>query len=569
MKAIIDEILKATKSQEWRDKATSLLVEICKIDTTPASDVTIMRDAEAKVFDILERELAKVKLGKTRCERRKIDPAIAKHPAYSQLHFTKTEDCPEGLSPEEVYAERVNLLFFADGKKGRGNGVAVNSHIDVVKPYFPPRVEDGIVFGRGSCDDKGSVVSTIVALQILGDVLSRFGKSLSRDVIGMFVVEEETGGNGSLSLALDKSLSDLYSSLLVLECCGNDIHPANRGAVWYQARLEAHDRNANMLELASFVYEQLEQEGRSIKSESRHGLFPQRPVQTCHGIIGPYGEHPSRICGEVAFDIVLTGSRSGRVRELIDDAIAFALADYVALYGDKTKVMDGTSGKPKVARHFDLEEAPFGYTCRVHGSTGHMGSIMENDGAITKMACFVRGLYRSKDKIAQASGGQVILRLHDVDESSRTLNLEGGQGFVPTHEIDEVMERIRGAASAGVAHYLSMQGLPLDAAAIEVGYDKLHNDAFDGDPDSPQMRRTIQAAKDVGIWKDHPIMGWTVSCDARLFAKIRPDMPVITSGAGQLQYAHGDAEQLKLDDLMSSVAFVAVYLLREAGLFEE
>jgi acetylornithine deacetylase/succinyl-diaminopimelate desuccinylase-like protein len=237
VKAIIDEILKATKSQEWRDKATSLLVEICKIDTTPASDVTIMRDAEAKVFDILERELAKVKLGKTRCERRKIDPAIAKHPAYSQLHFTKTEDCPEGLSPEEVYAERVNLLFFADGKKGRGNGVAVNSHIDVVKPYFPPRVEDGIVFGRGSCDDKGSVVSTIVALRILGDVLSRFGKSLSRDVIGMFVVEEETGGNGSLSLALDKSLSDLYSSLLVLECCGNDIHPANRGAVWYPGSL--------------------------------------------------------------------------------------------------------------------------------------------------------------------------------------------------------------------------------------------------------------------------------------------------------------------------------------------
>ena len=85
----------------------------------------------------------------------------------------------------------------------------------MVKPYFPPRVEDGIVFACGSCDDKGSVVSTIVALRILGDVLSRFGKSLSRDVIGMFVVEEETGGNGSLSLALDKSLSDLYSSLLV------------------------------------------------------------------------------------------------------------------------------------------------------------------------------------------------------------------------------------------------------------------------------------------------------------------------------------------------------------------
>jgi len=31
------------------------------------------------------------------------------------------------------------------------------------------------------------------------------------------------------------------------------------------------------------------------------------------------------------------------------------------------------------------------------------------------------------------------------------------------------------------------------------------------------------------------------------------------------QYAHSDAEQIKLDDLMTSVAFVATYILQETG----
>ena len=100
-----------------------------------------------------------------------------------------------------------------------------------------------------------------------------------------------------------------------------------------------------------------------------------------------------------------------------------------------------------------------------------------------------------------------------------------------------------------------------------VTYDKLHNAAFDGDPDSPQMRNAIAAGKDAGIWKDgQEITGWTVSCDSRLFAFEYPGMPVLTSGAGMLQYAHSDAEQVKLSDIQDSVAFVASYLLREAGL---
>ncbi len=565
MEALVQAILDQVKTPELRRYITELLLEICQMDTSPFADVSRMRKAEDQVFQSLEREFAGISFPGTHMERRAVNPAIQGHPGFSQLHFTKTESCPQGLSAEDVYRDRSNLLYYVPGADGREEkGVAINAHIDVVKPYFPPRLENGIVYGRGSCDDKGAIVTMLTALKVLASVLQKSGRGLRRNIVAMCVIEEEPGGNGSLSLAIDRELKKLYDTILVLECCGNNIHPANRGAVWYRADLSCP--GVNLFEMSAFVYEQMELEGRSIKAESRHPLFPQRPVQTCHGQIGHYGEHPSRICGDVAFEICFSGKINGQVQHLVEDGIASALADYLALYGDKTKVNDPTTGKPKVDHHFDLELLPDRMVCKVHGSTGHMGSIMENDGAITKMACLVRMLYRMKGKLRQASGGEVTLKLH-AEEESTVLKLEGGQGFVPTHQISEVMERMRRAANQGAANYLRMGNHHAAASdCVKVTYDKLHNAAFDGDPDSPQMRHAIAAGKAAGIWKEgQAVTGWTVSCDSRLFAFEYPEMPVLTSGAGLLQYAHSDSEQVLVDDLLKSIAFVAIYLLHEAG----
>jgi acetylornithine deacetylase/succinyl-diaminopimelate desuccinylase-like protein len=195
-----------------------------------------------------------------------------------------------------------------------------------------------------------------------------------------------------------------------------------------------------------------------------------------------------------------------------------------------------------------------------------MGSIMENDGAITKMAAFVRALYRSKGKIAAAAGVDAVKLDLAGDENAAVLTLEGGQGFVPTHPIEEVMDRVKRAAQHGAESYLRLEGRSETGAEVaDVTYDKLHNAAFDGDPNSEPMRRAIAAAREAGIWEDQEISGWTVSCDSRLFACEYPDMPVITSGAGHLRYAHSDEEQIDLDELVKSVAFVALYLAGQAG----
>jgi acetylornithine deacetylase/succinyl-diaminopimelate desuccinylase-like protein len=543
----------------------NLLLDLCRVNTTPNPDVAVMRAREAKCFQILEHELKALSFAHGWMERRPINPAIQSHPNYSLPHFTKTATRPAGLSAKQTYAGRSNLIYVAPGKtmKPSGKSVAINAHVDVVAPYFPPRVKGGIVFGRGACDDKGPVVAMVAALKILSEVMPQAGLKWNRNVVAMFVVEEETGGNGSLSLAIDRELKRLYDSIVVGECAGLKIYPANRGAVWYKAELKP-PQGVSAFEMSAFVIEEMEKEGAAIRAESRHKLFPQRPVQTCHGIIGPFGEHPSRICGEVSFQIQFGRKPDKATETLVRDCLESGLAGYVGLYGDKTKVIEPATGKPMVARHYDLRRAGNGFEVAVHGATGHMGAIRERDGAITKMAHLVRSLVLSRAKLS-AKGGAMRLELGGKPVA-KCLILEGGQGFVPTHTIDEVMERMRRAAQRGADHYLRQCGRKeAGAQTVAVAYEKLHNAAFDGDPDSPTMRNAIAAAKLCGLWRDEPVMGWTVSCDARLFATEYPGMPVLTFGPGELAVAHSDREQIDLRDVAKAAEFLALFLLRQTG----
>jgi len=562
---VVKKIIARARTAGTRDYIQKVLLDLCRVNTTPNPDMAVMRKAEAKCFQILERELKTLSFANGRMERRPINPAIQSHPNYSLPHFTKTATRPAGLSAEQTYAGRSNLIYMAPGQNVRplGESVALNAHVDVVAPYFPPRVKDGIVFGRGACDDKGPVVAMVAALKILSETMAQAGLKWNRSVVAMFVVEEETGGNGSLSLATDRELKTWYDSVVVGECAGLKIYPANRGAVWYKAGLKP-PRGVSAFEMSAFVVEEMEKEGAAIRAESRHKLFPQRPVQTCHGIIGPFGEHPSRICGEVSFKIQFGRKPDTSTETLVRDCLDSGLAGYVGLYGDKTKVVDPATGKPMVARHYDLRRDGNGFEVKVHGATGHMGAIRERDGAITKMAHLVRSLVLSRAKLS-VKGGPMRLELGGKS-AGRNLILEGGQGFVPTHTIDEVMERMRRAAQRGADNYLRQCGRKeTGAQTVTVVYEKLHNAAYDGDPDSPTMRHAIAAAKLCGLWRDEPVTGWTVSCDARLFATEYPGMPVLTFGPGELAVAHSDREQIALRDVAKAAEFLALFLLRQTG----
>jgi acetylornithine deacetylase/succinyl-diaminopimelate desuccinylase-like protein len=223
-----------------------------------------------------------------------------------------------------------------------------------------------------------------------------------------------------------------------------------------------------------------------------------------------------------------------------------------------------------VARHYDFKRRGNDFEVAVHGATGHMGAIRERDGAITKMAYLVRSLVFSKAKLT-ALAGPMRLELAGTARmasgaATETLILEGGQGFVPTHTMEEIMTRMRQAAQRGAENYLRRCGRSEPGAQfVTVAYEKLHNAAFDGDPESPAMRNAIAAAQWSGIWRNEPVAGWTVSCDARLFAAEYPGMPVLTFGPGELAYAHSDQEQIALRDVAKAAEFLALFLLRQTG----
>jgi acetylornithine deacetylase/succinyl-diaminopimelate desuccinylase-like protein len=532
-----------------------LLVELCAVDTSPQADVAVAAMRENQCFAILERELAAIGLPARLC-RVPIRPEIAEHRFFSIPYYANSG---KPIDVRACYRDRSNLLV----ELGEGEGgVAINVHIDVVAPYFPPRVEGGIVHGRGACDDKGNVAALVGALRLLGDRMRREGLRLDRPVTAMFVIDEETGGNGSLSLALDEQLARRYASLLVLECTDMRLHPGNRGCVWY--KVEGHAEGVNLFEAAAFIIEELEREGRAIRDESDHPLFPHRPVQTCHGIIGKSGEHPSRINGGVSFRILAAGSPSDAAERLIRDALDEGLREYIDAYGDKSRELR-ENGTPKVPWHYRLQAEPDGWTVQVLGSTGHMGSILENDGAITKMAAMVRALLRRQPSIESAVGRRFWLGLDGWADCSYLL-LEGGQGFLPTHRLEDIERRLREAVARGARRYAELAGIQADlAGALDVSFNKLHNAAFAGDPDGPAVRDALASCAAVGLSQPLPLRGWDVSCDARLFACTRAGLPVLTMGAGALRHAHADDEQVRIADLMKMAEFLADFIVRQTG----
>jgi acetylornithine deacetylase/succinyl-diaminopimelate desuccinylase-like protein len=541
----------------FQDELTALLIDMCAVDTTPNPEVSVMREREKQVFDQIRGYLESPRC---RSEHRPIPPEIAQHPAFSLLHFTKTPENPEGLSPDEAYRGRSNLLAFMDGAGGRG--VAVNAHIDVIAPFFPPRREGDSLYGRGVIDDKGNVAAICAALRIIDGLVADGSLVLKGSVTAMFPIEEETGGNGSLALALDAELKQHYDALLVMECADMGVYPANRGAVWFRSEARRVDDSADLslVEAVAWGVLAMQQQGAKIKAQSDHPLFPHRPVQTCNGILGPFGEHPSRINGRV--EMVVHGADAQKTLDRVQAAAEEGVRRYVEHHGDKTQVLHPETGKPKVARHFELAPAGgHGISLIVHGSSGHMGSILEHDDAILKWAYIVRELVHRK----RAENLPITLELAGADASQR-LVLEGGQGFLPTHPIEAVQQRMADAFATGIRDYLESIGLAAAAVEVRTTYEKLHNAAYAGDPDSPSVQHAIWAARQANtIDPDAPLRGWDVSCDARLFASQYPDMPVITSGVGVLACAHSNDEMLYLPELWKTIEFCVLFLLRETG----
>lgn len=562
---VIEFVRQQASSEAYAAYCRDLLVEMMAVDTSIQSNVDRLRENESKVFDIAEREIRAILGEQADICRIPINPKIQEHPYYSQLYYTCSPERKQPLTCEQTYQGRCNLVTTvpADQPGGSGTNAFYNAHIDTVAPFFGPRVEGPLVYGRGAADDKGEIVLLIAQMKLIEEAKKKFGLKFGANRAYQFVIEEEMGGNGSLSLALD----DRYKGYeaIIHEITGNLAHPANRGCVWYQCTLSsAGVPNAKTVEMWPFVIRQLEIEGAKIKAEGKHPLFKPEHIQTNHGVLGPYGKHPSAVNDHVSISITVAGvANPDRLAMRITEIIDAAIREYVQRYGDKTREIDPETNKPKVERHYKLQVLSHGnaptFQLDVYGKAGHMGAVAKCDGAITKAAFIMLALQQQGKAFAQI---KAQARFTDAAGEIDPLVLEGGQGFVPTHDMDQVMQRLRQAAAQGVQDYCRFYGVPYKPEMSEMRYDKLHNNAFACPVDSPGMESFRWAYGALG--KEWPeVTGWQVSCDARIFAKEGHN--VTTFGPGTLKEAHSDSEFLDIRQMQEGLAISVLQAMRLGG----
>ena len=177
---LVDRISRAV--DERRDEIVALLQELVRVPSETNDEGAVQSVVEGACRD----------LGLT------IDRWEATAVEIAEYH--------DHVGMQEVFDGRPNIAARRDGAGG-GRSILLNAHIDTVASGDPEtwshdpfggEVVGDLLYGRGSCDMKGGLVSHLAALDVLGNL----GIRLSGDVTVLSTVGEEDGGLGALSSIL-------------------------------------------------------------------------------------------------------------------------------------------------------------------------------------------------------------------------------------------------------------------------------------------------------------------------------------------------------------------------------
>jgi acetylornithine deacetylase len=193
----------------------------------------------------------------------------------------ETEPYREHVGEQSSYENRPNVAGTRRGT-GEGRSILLNAHTDTVDPGDPAAwrgdplsgtLEADLLYGRGSCDMKGGLVTHLAAL----DALSDLGLGLRGDVTVAATVGEENGGLGALSTVLRGYRAD---AALITEPTRLALVPAQGGSLVFRLKIpgrSAHaavrDEGVSALEKFVPIFEnlrELEQERNGVLS---HPLY--------------------------------------------------------------------------------------------------------------------------------------------------------------------------------------------------------------------------------------------------------------------------------------------------------
>jgi acetylornithine deacetylase len=156
------------------------------------------------------------------------DPSFAE--LSSHLYF---------VASRSSYENSPNVVGVWKGQGG-GKSIILNGHIDVVPEGdrtkwthdpFSGHVEEGKMYGRGTTDMKGGNVSLLLALE----AIIKCGIKLKGDVIFESVIEEESGGMGTLAAIIRGYRAD---AALIPEPTNMKLFIKQQGSMWFRVSVE-------------------------------------------------------------------------------------------------------------------------------------------------------------------------------------------------------------------------------------------------------------------------------------------------------------------------------------------
>ncbi|REE68780.1 4-acetamidobutyryl-CoA deacetylase [Paenibacillus taihuensis] len=209
---------------EWlehhREEGTRLLQSLVRMPSTQGNEQQAQMLIAGKLYDMnLEVELWEPD-----------GELLAKHPYF--------------YSPRSKFTGSPNVVGVLRGSGG-GRSLLLNGHMDVVpegdmkqwiSPPYSGVVLDGMLYGRGASDMKGGNVALLLAIQAIREL----GIGLKGDVIFQSVVEEESGGAGTLAAILKGYKAD---AALIPEPTNMRIFPKQQGSMWF--RIHVKGRSAH------------------------------------------------------------------------------------------------------------------------------------------------------------------------------------------------------------------------------------------------------------------------------------------------------------------------------------
>lgn len=200
------------------------------------------------------------------------DEELLKHPAY--------------CSDRKDYSGNPNVVAVLKGK-GDGKSIILNGHIDVVPegdindwtddPYSG-HIQEGKMYGRGTTDMKGGTAALLLALEAI--IASNI--KLKGDVIFQSVIEEESGGAGTLAAVLRGYQAD---GAIIPEPTNMKVFPKQQGSMWFRVSVKGKSAHGgtryegiNAIEKSMLVIEGLQQLERVRNARIDDPLYENIPI---------------------------------------------------------------------------------------------------------------------------------------------------------------------------------------------------------------------------------------------------------------------------------------------------